>query len=568
MTLPITELRNEFSSNLDGGLDSNNFLRVLRATDAQIFSGWGSYLCLYDHEIVNDCLRAAIFCSDLITKSRLGGNVAIIMTGCGTSGRIAFLTARRFNDYLRRLHLKPCFHYLISGGDSALLLSDELPEDDPAQGAFDLNELIKNEGLDGYYLIGVTCGLSAPYVAGQINYALDPSQLTPISGACVLGFNPIHLSRDQPIEKASGNWSFRDQALALGKRRDEDIVSGRYNYAVINPVIGPEPVAGSSRMKGGSATAILLDVVCRYALQIALTPQPSAGPSTTALAEMLLEYETCRSKVYSTGVALLPNALSSQECSLGGVMSCAARALGQGGRLYFLGSGSGGCMALIDSSEMPDTYGSPFDQIRSFCGTGWGELSNACGDLSSLSPLHQISLQDFQNNIASTLAANDCIVLVYGGDGDSSLLIPLAEVLSRGPSNLCLIGVNATLVDPANSLQLVSGASDNPHPQLTLQILLSLCGPNCIINLGVVHSGLVDFALKLLLNATSTYAQAAGRGAVHRGLMITTGPANDKIYERCVRLIQETVPSATRDEAEIALIKSIYGERRPALVDV
>ena len=34
-----------------------------------------------------------------------------------------------------------------------------------------------------------------------------------------------------------------------------------------------------------------------------------------------------------------------------------------------------------------------------------------------------------------------------------------------------------------------------------------------------------------LLNYAALY-QAAGRGAVYKGLMVTTGPANDKIYNR------------------------------------
>ena len=30
---------------------------------------------------------------------------------------------------------------------------------------------------------------------------------------------------------------------------------------VINPIIGPEPISGSSRMKGGTATKVILDTV-------------------------------------------------------------------------------------------------------------------------------------------------------------------------------------------------------------------------------------------------------------------------------------------------------------------
>lgn len=162
------------------------------------------------------------------------------MTGCGTSGRIAFQTARRYNRVLCAAGVRPLFHYLISGGDSALLLSDELPEDDPVEGARDLDRVVKEYGSDGTFLIGVTCGLSAPYVAGQLHYALQDSTRT--VGAAVMGFNPVELSRDAAIEKAEGNWTFRDVARNVEKESHVDNSTRR--FAVLNPVIGPEPIAG------------------------------------------------------------------------------------------------------------------------------------------------------------------------------------------------------------------------------------------------------------------------------------------------------------------------------------
>ena len=38
-SLPITELKNEFSEKLDGSLSAVDFIRILRNADAQIFTG-------------------------------------------------------------------------------------------------------------------------------------------------------------------------------------------------------------------------------------------------------------------------------------------------------------------------------------------------------------------------------------------------------------------------------------------------------------------------------------------------------------------------------------------------
>ena len=67
------------------------------------------------------------------------------------------------------------------GGDEALIVSKELPEDDPALGASDLASAI--EGCDRSFFFGITCGLSAPYVGGQIEKAMS----IPTCTAVVIG---------------------------------------------------------------------------------------------------------------------------------------------------------------------------------------------------------------------------------------------------------------------------------------------------------------------------------------------------------------------------------------------
>ena len=183
---PISELPNEFCMELDGSLDPIEFCRVLRSADSQIFSGYKGYEGLFDERIAQNCSQVVGECSSLL-RNRLHGNsnVSIVMTGCGTSGRIAFLTSRRFNMILSAADVGPSFGYLISGGDSALLLSDELPEDDPVQGASDLDEHFEKHGKDGLYFIGITCGKLVE-IHCHITYLRS---YVVITGACVSMLN-------------------------------------------------------------------------------------------------------------------------------------------------------------------------------------------------------------------------------------------------------------------------------------------------------------------------------------------------------------------------------------------
>ena len=44
------------------------------------------------------------------------------------------MCSRAYNGILSRFGHAPCVHYLIAGGDESLIVSKELPEDDPPQG--------------------------------------------------------------------------------------------------------------------------------------------------------------------------------------------------------------------------------------------------------------------------------------------------------------------------------------------------------------------------------------------------------------------------------------------------
>lgn len=129
---------------------------------------------------------------------------------------------------------------------SALVTSVEATEDDPVEGASELRRV--TESFDRVLFIGVTCGLSAPFVGGQLEYCLDhPEKFTPV----LVGFNPISMARQIRVAKWPNNRTFYDIATRMANTT---------NALVLNPIVGAEPISGSSRMKGGTATKVMLDV--------------------------------------------------------------------------------------------------------------------------------------------------------------------------------------------------------------------------------------------------------------------------------------------------------------------
>lgn len=209
MSTSITELSNETTFDIDL-CDSTEIVRLLRQCDANIFSGWRNYPSLYDeetlHAIENLSKRVQAVLEDPLDS-------CVVFGGCGTSGRIGFSLTKRFNSLAKEQGMDGhCssgpYEYLIAGGDLALFTSVESPEDSWRQGQIDLMNLVKEKKKVVY--IGITCGLSAAYIAGQLDFCMgQPDTFTPV----LIGFNPINLARNTPIQ----GWSrtFFDVAKTL-----------------------------------------------------------------------------------------------------------------------------------------------------------------------------------------------------------------------------------------------------------------------------------------------------------------------------------------------------------------
>jgi N-acetylmuramic acid 6-phosphate etherase len=154
---------------------------------------------------------------------RAGGR--LIYVGAGTSGRLGCLDASE---------IPPTFGLdagrvvgIIAGGDGALQRSIEGAEDSPAGGAADMEALEVGPN-------DVVCGIAAsgrtPYVLGALGEARR-------RGAATVG-----LTTNRPSE-----------------------MEGRVDV-LIAPVVGPEPVSGSTRMKSGTAQKLVLNMLTTMAM--------------------------------------------------------------------------------------------------------------------------------------------------------------------------------------------------------------------------------------------------------------------------------------------------------------
>ncbi|MEZ2636619.1 N-acetylmuramic acid 6-phosphate etherase [Morganella morganii] len=211
LTSMITESRNPASADIDS-LPTLDMLRVINREDQTVALA------------VEKTLPQVAQVVDAVAQAfRLGGR--LIYMGAGTSGRLGILDASE---------CPPTFGTpaeqvvgLIAGGHKAILKAVENAEDNSELAVNDLKALNFSEKD---VLVGIAASGRTPYVLGGMEYALS-------LGATVAA---VSCNPDSEMSRLAG--------------------------IAITPVVGPEVITGSSRMKAGTAQKLILNMVTTGAM--------------------------------------------------------------------------------------------------------------------------------------------------------------------------------------------------------------------------------------------------------------------------------------------------------------
>ncbi|HET9441558.1 MAG TPA: N-acetylmuramic acid 6-phosphate etherase [Longimicrobiales bacterium] len=203
----LTEQRNPRSRRIDQ-LSTIDIVDLINAEDRMIAVAVGE-----EREAIAKCI-------DLVVESfRQGGRLFYV--GAGTSGRLGVLDASE---------MPPTYgtdpemvQGIIAGGYDALVRAQEGAEDKRADGARDLEA----RGVRAQdFVLGIATSGTTPYVHGALARARE------------LGARTGFLLCTYPSEEL---------------HRTHDVV--------IAPLVGPEVITGSTRMKAGTATKMVLNTI-------------------------------------------------------------------------------------------------------------------------------------------------------------------------------------------------------------------------------------------------------------------------------------------------------------------
>ena len=208
----LTEQRNPRSARIDT-LSTLEVVDVINAEDRMVA------------EAVAEERREIAHCVDLVVDAFESGG-RLFYVGAGTSGRLGVLdSAEMPPTYGTDPEL---VQGIIAGGREALVVAQEGAEDRPEHGA----DAIDEHGVGARdFVLGIATSGTTPYVHGALARARELGART---GFLLCTYPPKSLIETHDV--------------------------------VIAPLVGPEVITGSTRMKAGTATKMVLNTITTAAM--------------------------------------------------------------------------------------------------------------------------------------------------------------------------------------------------------------------------------------------------------------------------------------------------------------
>ena len=208
--LPTTEKRNRASENIDK-LSTKQIVDLINAEDARVPAA-----------VARQGKQVAKAIDLVVERFKKGGRLFYV--GAGTSGRLGVLDA---SECPPTFGVPPSLvQGIIAGGRRALVRAVEGAEDFPEDGAATIKKCVRAKDV----VVGLAaCGMT-PFVHGALKQARK------IGAATIFITCAPEAVEHIPAE------------------------------IIINPVVGPEVVTGSTRMKAGTATKLVLNTLTTGAM--------------------------------------------------------------------------------------------------------------------------------------------------------------------------------------------------------------------------------------------------------------------------------------------------------------
>jgi N-acetylmuramic acid 6-phosphate etherase len=198
-----------------------------------------------------------------------------------------------------------------------------------------------------------------------------------------------------------------------------------------------------------------------------------------------------------------------------------------GGRLFYIGAGTSGRLAIVDASECPPTYGVPYGLVIGLIAGGDKAITQAV-------EFAEDSKEEGWKDLEKHFVSDKDVVVGLAASGTTPYVIgALEECRKRNIKTGCIV---------CNAGSPVAAVSDFP-----VEVVV---GPEFVTGSTRMKSGT---AQKLVLNMIST-AVMIRLGRVEDNKMVNMQLSNEKLVERGIKMVMEQLSNLNYDEAKKLLL--------------
>lgn len=210
--------------------------------------------------------------------------------------------------------------------------------------------------------------------------------------------------------------------------------------------------------------------------------------------------------------------------------------MSRGGRVFYMGAGTSGRLGVLDASEIPPTYGAPYDLIYGVMCGGDSAIRKAAEGAEDNAGQGWKDLEQFN------ITKEDTIVGIAASGTTPYVIGVIKEARSRGLLTACIT---------CNPDTPVAEAAEIP--------IVAVVGPEFVTGSTRMKSGT---AQKLILNMISTSVMIR-TGHVRGNRMVDMSLTNKKLVDRGTKMIMSEAGIDDYGEAKALLLK--YGSVRKAV---
>ena len=214
------------------------------------------------------------------------------------------------------------------------------------------------------------------------------------------------------------------------------------------------------------------------------------------------------------------------------------KALKSGGRLLYFGAGTSGRLGVVDASECPPTFGTPYGMIEGYIAGGKEAMFRA-----------QEGAEDYEENgakdvLKANVTSKDIVCGIAASRRTPYVIGAVKKAKELGAATLYI--------------------TCNPRENFNIQeVDIAICpyvGPEVVMGSTRMKSGT---AQKLVLNMLTTTAMIR-MGKVYENMMIDLQMTNKKLVERSKRIVM-TIAHVNYEEAS-SFLQQAGGHVKTALV--